>query len=105
MLNPGAEGKKGPKDREVAEVGSFTPWISTELQQRATDEERGQRILHVSIISKAFWPPIQNTGPSQPLQLSCILSSYHKTYNDYAFKMSRDEPINETFLNGKTTSI
>lgn len=62
----------------VAEVGSFTPWISTELQQRATDEERAQRILHVSIISKAFWPPIQNTGPSQPLQLSCTLSSYQK---------------------------
>lgn len=63
MLNPGAEGKKGPRDRTVAETSSFTPWISTKPWQEPRDERR-KRIIRISIINKAFWPPVRNTEPS-----------------------------------------
>lgn len=64
MLNLGAEGKRGPKDRAVAEESSFAPWISTEPQQEPRNEERRKRILCISIINKDFWPPVWNTDPS-----------------------------------------
>lgn len=87
MLHPGAEGKKGPGERAVAEVGSFKPETSTELQQRARDDRR-KRTLCIPIINKAFWPPFRNTDPSQPLLLTRTVSSYKKTWNGYAFKTS-----------------
>lgn len=87
MLNPGAEGQKGPRDRAVAEVGSYTPRMSTEPQQGPRDEERRKRILCISVINKAFWPRVWNTDPSQPLLLTHTLSSYKYSNDGFTFKI------------------
>lgn len=64
MLNLGADGGKKTKRRDSGRDELFHTLDLTKPWQEPRDEERIKRILCISIINKAFWPPVRNTEPS-----------------------------------------